>query len=472
MKNHARAPARAHFPNNLNGSHPMIGRGVIIMNSSVCLNKSILAVVMLVMACFAGVAVVDDVDAAEAEYTVKLDNKVEFPLKSGDYYSNVDFGNNVTLKDGVIVGSVSSSDKAMDAVKDFYPSVTPGEKEYMLVFTIQNLPQGYYVSFMADGKLKSAAVGEGENVITDLTILYRVTDDNKSGKFTYAVTPAKQTGDSLAGLVTYDIPIDLKMDVVERQIEYTINGLTIIDKVDSGTAYSLVALDALNQTVPAGQKFVGWSDGKNTYPVGTTLIISNDAKNVPYQYSAVFEDLPAIVITFIDGTSKVAECNVTEIAAKVPAMEKVGYDFTGWYLNGTIVDPMTYNFTESAVLVAGWEPIKCFVTFTVDGEVYQKQTVEYNDFATQPVAPKGFQGWDFNFATPITGDITVEAIPEPAAEPTGADDPKTLTVYIIVALVVLALILCLVYLLREGHIVIGLGKKKEIEAPAQEEPKQ
>ena len=443
------------------------------MNSSVCLNKSILAVVMLVMACFAGVAVVDDVDAAGAEYTVKLDNKVEFPDDSGVFYDNAYFGNNVTLEDGVIVGSVTSSDEAKAAVADWYNvSLATQDKAYILVFTIQNLPQGYHVSFMADGALKSAAVGDGENLPTDLTIFYRVTDDNKSGKFTYAVTPAKQTGDSLAGLVTYDIPIDLKMDVIEKQIEYTINGLTIIDKVDSGTAYSLVALDALNQTVPAGQKFVGWSDGKNTYPVGTTLVISN-VEDFKYQYVAVFEDLPAIVITFIDGTSKVAECNVTEIAAKVPAMEKVGYDFTGWYLNGVIVDPMTYTFTESAVLVAGWEPIKCFVTFTVDGEVYQKQTVEYNDFATQPVAPKGFQGWDFNFATPITGDITVEAIPEPAAEPTGADNPMTLTVYILAAFVIVGLIACFVYLLKEGKLVIGRGSKvAKVEAPAEEEPKQ
>lgn len=438
------------------------------MKSSI-VNKSILAVAMLMVACFAGFAVVgEDTDAAETPYTVSIDGTADFG--DGLKYTNVGFANNVAVDGNVITGSVT---KVTDANKVDASIGFKADADHFLVFSINGIPAGYFVTFeMSDKSIKSAQVKETDQ--NRLDFLWAINADNMDYTMTYAVTPAAQT--SLAGLQTYTVDFNLQMDVKEIQIEYTINGLTIIQRTTTGAAYSLVALDALNQTVPDGKRFVGWSQetstGINTYPVGTTLIISNEMEG-KYKYEAVFEDLPAIVITFIDGTSKVAECNVTEIAAKVPAMEKVGYDFTGWYLNGVIVDPMTYTFSESAVLVAGWEPIKCFVTFTVDGVVYQKQTVEYNDFATQPVAPKGFQGWDFNFATPITGDITVEAIPEPAAEPTGADNPMTLTVYILVAFVIIGLIACLVYLLKEGKLVIGRGSKVvKVEAPAEEEPKQ
>lgn len=439
------------------------------MKSSV-MNKSILAVALLMVACFAGFAVVgEDTDAAAIPYGVKLDVEVQPTWDSGATYSNEEFENNVAVEDGVITGSVTSSDAALAAAKKTWGDDTT--YKYCLVFTITDLPVGYYVSYMSDGKVKSSPVGaQGDLVETEFTKIHFVDETNKNKSFVFAVTPAPQDDvESLAGLVTYEIPIDVKMDVKEMQIEYTINGLTIIQRADSGTAYSLVGLDALSQSIPSGQKFVGWNDGQNTYPVGTTLVLSNEGK---YEYTAVFEDLPEIVITFIDGTSKVGECNVTEIATKTPDMAKVGYDFLGWYLNGVVVDPYTFNFTNSAVLVAGWEPIKCFVTFMVDGTIYQKQTVEYNDFATQPMYPAGYSGWDFDFATPITSDITVQAIAAPEPEPTGAEDPRTLTVYIIVALVIAVLIACVIYLIREGKIVVGLGKKKEIEAPAEEEPKQ
>lgn len=424
---------------------------------------SILAVAALLACCFAGLTFADETDAAEMPYTVSVTTEVSSPWEAGVTLSNAYYGNNVTIEDGVITGSVTSGDKA-DATADALGLPAVEGKDYFLVFTISGLPEGFYVSYPNaystgdSDKVKSSKVGEGEKP-TDFTMLYRITADNKVGEFTFAVTASPQT--SLTGLQTYEIPMDLKMDVVEKQIEYTVNGLTIIDKVDSGTAYSLVALDALNQDVPAGQKFIGWSDGSNTYPVGTVLIIANE---MTYEYEAVFEALPAIIVTFIDGTSKVSECNVTEIATKTPVMEKIGYDFLGWYLNGVVVDPLTYVFTESATLVAGWEPIKCFVTFTLpDGTVYQKQTVEYNDFATQPVLPEGCSGWDYDFATPVTGDITVKAIEAPAPEPTGMDKASNQVLLIVVAFLIIV-VGAVAFLKRDeisARIVNRLDKREE-----------
>lgn len=446
------------------------------MNSSI-VNKSILAVVMLVMACFAGVAVVDDVDAAGAEYTVKLDNKVASPWESGVYYDNAYFGNNVSMDGDKIVGSVTSGIKADTTAQKLYGSAAaPEGKNYILVFTIQNLPQGYYVSYMADGKLKSSAVGEGENAVTDLTMLLFINEENKNKSFTYAVTPAEQTGDSLAGLVTYDIPIDLKMDVVSKDIKYTYltdkGALTTIQVADSGTEYLLVGLDAFTEYIPEGKTFVGWSDSKTLYKINSMLTLEGDKE---YAFAAVYEDLPAQVIFnvdfVVDGT--VIQKTTSDAVQKPANPVKEGFVFQYWAVDGEMANPVNYSYSEDVQFVAVWKAETLTVTFMAGGEIVgTPQTVLYGDKILAPALPAGYESWNFDFTQPIKADTIITAVEAPEPEPTGADDPMTLTVYILVAFVIIGLIACFVYLLREGRIVIGLGKKKEIEAPVQEEPKQ
>ena len=432
------------------------------MKSSI-VNKSFLAVVMLMVACLAGFAVVgEDTDAAEAPYTVSIDGTADFGDEMA--YTNASLKNNVAVNGNVITGSVTEA--SVD------PSLGFGDADHFLVFSINGVPAGYYVTFaMSSGAVKSVSVGENDQ--NKLDFLWAIDDENRDFTMTYAVTPTSQS--SLAGLQTYSVEFDLQMDVKEIQVEYTVNGLTIIQRTTTGAAYSLVALDALNQAVPEGKKFVGWSDGTNTYPVGTILIIDNkmDGK---YKYEAIYEDLPVqevFQVEFIVDGIVSQTCMSDNVV--IPANpSKEGFKFLNWAVDGVFANPANYAYTENTQFVAQWEAYVYTITFMAGGEIVgTPQTVKHGDLILAPALPAGYESWSFDFTQPIKADTIIVAVEAPEPEPTGADNPMTLTVYILVAFVIVGLIACFVYLLREGKLVIGRGSKVvKVEAPAEEEPKQ
>lgn len=431
------------------------------MNSSI-MNKSILAAAILMVACFAGFAVVgEDTDAAEAPYSISIDGTANFG--EGMAYTNATLKNNVAVNGNVITGSVTEA--SVDSSLGF------GDADHFLVFSINGVPAGYYVTFaMSSGAVKSVSVGENDQ--NKLDFLWAINDENRDFTMTYAVTPTIQT--SLAGLQTYAVEFDLQMDVKEIQVEYTVNGLTIIQRTTTGAAYTLVALDALNQAVPEGKKFVGWSDGTNTFPVGTILIISNEMDG-KYKYEAVYEDLPVqevFQVQFVvDGIVSQACMSNNVVVPADPSKE--GFKFVCWTVDGVMANPANYAYSEDVQFVAQWEAYVYTVTFMAGGEIVgTPQTVKHGDLILAPALPAGYESWNFQFSTPITENTIIVAVEAPEPEPTGADDPKTLMVYIIVVIVIALLVACVIYLIREGKIVVGLGKKKEIEAPAKEEPKQ
>lgn len=97
-----------------------------------------------------------------------------------------------------------------------------------------------------------------------------------------------------------------------------------------------------------------------------------------------------------------------------------GYAFKGWTLDGQPYDfaqPVTGDIT----LTAQWEKLSEYtVTFdTQDGTSVPAQTVTENGTVTRPADPTRdgytFKGWqldgaDYDFTTPITGDITLTAV--------------------------------------------------------------
>ncbi len=113
-----------------------------------------------------------------------------------------------------------------------------------------------------------------------------------------------------------------------------------------------------------------------------------------------------------DGGSAVAAVTVKsgEKAAKPADPAKDGYTFKGWLLGDA-----EYNFdapvTGNITLKAKWEA----KTFTVTFEGLEaKQTVEYGNTATEPADKPTkdgftFDGWDFDFSTPIKADTEVKA---------------------------------------------------------------
>ena len=105
-----------------------------------------------------------------------------------------------------------------------------------------------------------------------------------------------------------------------------------------------------------------------------------------------------------------------ELATSVTP-KRTGYDFTGWYLNGSVYDFNT-PVTSDIVLTAGWNILTFTVTFNTNGgNAIAAQTVAYGNKATSIIPEKDsytFTGWTcngaaFDFNSQITSDITLEA---------------------------------------------------------------
>ena len=204
--------------------------------------------------------------------------------------------------------------------------------------------------------------------------------------------------------------------------DYGIEGMTGSQQVtDGGKATEPVA------PVRDGYRFDGWLLDGQTYDFATPVTgdITLTAGWTINTYTVRFDTAggSSVPEQAIDHGQK-----ITEPAA--PTRE--GYTFTGWLLDGRPFDfstPITGNLT----LTAGWQeneppaPVTHTVTFdSAGGSTIPAQTVTDGAAAIDPVTPTRdgytFTGWlldgkPFDFATPITGDITLTAGWEESGEP-------------------------------------------------------
>ena len=135
-------------------------------------------------------------------------------------------------------------------------------------------------------------------------------------------------------------------------------------------------------------------------------------------YEAVYTDAPIFKVTFDANGGKLEEDNVKRIidGEKVSAIKtsREGYRFDGWYLDGKEYDFAT-PVTADITLTAKW--VKQ-VTVTFDVEGIEAQTFDIGGKATMPANPIKdqaiFAGWylnetEFNFDTPVSENITLTA---------------------------------------------------------------
>lgn len=135
----------------------------------------------------------------------------------------------------------------------------------------------------------------------------------------------------------------------------------------------------------------------------------------------------------VDGGSLVDSQIIVEgaKATKPDDPTKEHYTFDAWYHNAGLTDAVNFavdKFDDSATLYAKW----IIDTFTVtydsnEGSPVAPETVNYGDTATEPddptLADSTFDGWytddttfleAYEFATPVTADITLYAKWTPA----------------------------------------------------------
>ena len=152
-----------------------------------------------------------------------------------------------------------------------------------------------------------------------------------------------------------------------------------------------------NNPTKTGYTFKGWSLSQNGELVENINSISVTSNTT---YYAIFE-INNYVVTFNDGTSIVSTQNVSYnnnlILPDEPVKE--GYTFKGWAENenGPVVDLERYKVTNNITFYAVYEINSYTVNFIVENENYDTQIVNYNNYATTPVAPTKtdytFKGW-------------------------------------------------------------------------------
>ena len=162
-----------------------------------------------------------------------------------------------------------------------------------------------------------------------------------------------------------------------------------------------------------GAGFVEWQLNGNTYVFGTPV-----TENITL--TAVWLENKYIITFDSNGGSNVpsqtVDYNGTAIKPDNPTRE--GYTFVNWKLNGNDYDFST-PVTNSITLVAEWTINKYTVTFNSNGgSNVPSQTIDYNGTAIKPIDPTRegytFVNWklngnDYNFATPVTSNITLVA---------------------------------------------------------------
>jgi len=98
---------------------------------------------------------------------------------------------------------------------------------------------------------------------------------------------------------------------------------------------------------------------------------------------------------------------------------RTGYYFDDWYFNNTPFDFNNTTITGPITLTAKWNAETYTVTFKSDGSFVEDKTVNYSSTVSPPTpaptkADYNLDGWllngsKYNFSTPVTGNITLNA---------------------------------------------------------------
>ena len=178
-------------------------------------------------------------------------------------------------------------------------------------------------------------------------------------------------------------------------------------------------------TVPMGTKNVtighipnGWNLTKNN-GLSYTLTSNDGEVSVSYKFHAKNGHT---VVFDTDGGTTVESQTVEDGGTITPPDDypsKTGYRFKGWYKDGVPYD-FTQPVYDDAVITAKWTVNTYEVYFDAGAsdDWYPMQTIAYGDKVVKPVDPTldgyDFQGWlldgkDYDWNTPITGDMTLTA---------------------------------------------------------------
>lgn len=366
--------------------------------------KCLMAAGIIMLAAFAGIAVLGDVDAEESG---------DAPVTTTTTKATVEYriGTTVVTDALSVEGEVAKVPTTLKDPAALGYSIKAGQTFH-----------GWADAVIAEGVAPATVYSAGSTYSVDagetVTLYAYITDDVYTVTFAYA----DGTVISTHGGVKYGQKVTLP---------------AIADAKAEGKVIEFAD----------GECFAGWAL-KDTAEV----VIAADAAEVAAtgnaSYVAVYVHNP--VLTFVvDGTTTYTHTAYGIVTPNAPT--KAGFSFVGWSDGETTITDLGAYIAAvkaDATLVAVWEPAVYTVHFYAgETEILPAQSVKHGELVTEPktVPVKegyDFAGWDHDFSAPVVSDLTINAefTPTPAPAPTGFDDPTTQVLAICLGTMVLAMI--------------------------------
>lgn len=231
-------------------------------------------------------------------------------------------------------------------------------------------------------------------------------------------------------LFRFEAPIEQNTFIYGRWKEKIQVFFWIGEEYTEGTVFAGECVVPPTPDTPKGYSFEGWFYDRN-FELPFDPHKPAEAGD-PLLLYAYFK--PNIISVTFD-TQGGSPCEAVEVLyneplSPLPASQREGYNFLGWYYDKEATRQYRFNpITEPTTLYAGWERIAFIVTFKPGQmQVVSPQKVYYGETVTRPdtliVNGWTFKGWStvrdladslFDFSTPIYKKLTLYGLWENAA---------------------------------------------------------
>ena len=195
---------------------------------------------------------------------------------------------------------------------------------------------------------------------------------------------------------------------IPQTVSFTAGDKTVTADISEGH----VAVPEID-TDREGYTFDGWQwseDGKVYSAEEVAKLTVKAGQIFTAAYSEIFE-----VSWVVDGVTIATGDTTAENQPADPVKEH--YDFKGWKDADGVLLTEKYTYTKDTVFTAVFEPVMLTVTFVAGESTVATVAVPYGEIVVMPALPEGYSAWDFDFSTPITESITVQAIAATPEEP-------------------------------------------------------
>ncbi len=265
------------------------------------------------------------------------------------------------------------------------------------------------------------AVFDGKHVVYDddsleslnpyLSVTYTDEKGQQSVVTDYTVSGTLAEGDSVL-TVKYNglscsvtVKVEKKSTLPEPDSEtYTVTFIADGKTVDTRT-YTAQNTQITEPAVPTKVGYTGiWREYNLT--VGDVSVF---AEYTPKQYTVSFDYNGATS----NDTQQQLTVTFDNYVGKLPAPQKTGYIFEGWFLDGNKVNQFTvWNNDGNFELIAKWTAKPYYITFIAEGKKVGERTYTVeNNAVNAPAVPAktGYNG-EWETYTLTVGDVTVNAV--------------------------------------------------------------